>query len=114
MNYVQVRGRGRRHSTAEERAAWLREYERAGLSQVEFAEQHRLGLSTLRRWIAQSRNAADSPAEAPPAWHEVKLPSTVAPMRWAAELVRPDGWIVRVAPEASPAWVAEVLRSSAC
>jgi hypothetical protein len=92
----------------------LRQYERSGLSQVEFADQHQLGLSTLRRWIAQGRSTVKSPAEALAAWQEVKLPRAVGPGRWAAEIVRPDGWILRVAPEASPTWVGELLRASAC
>ena len=114
MSHLSVRAGRRPHSTAEERVALVRQYAHSGLSQREFAERHRLGLSTLRKWIAQHPVLAMSGAEDPGRWQELKLPMGLGPIRWAAELVRPDGWIVRVAPEASPAWVAEVLRSSAC
>ena len=114
MNHRFDRGRRRCRSTVQERAQWVRQYVQSGLSQREFAERHQLGLSTLQKWIAQHPVLAASGAEDPGHWQELKLPVGLGPIRWAAELVRPDGWIVRVAPEASPAWVAEVLRSSAC
>jgi hypothetical protein len=42
------------HSTPEQRADWLRRYERSGLSPREFAGRHRLGLFTLRKWICEA------------------------------------------------------------
>lgn len=114
MSQFSVRARHRPHSTPEERAAWVRQYECSGLSQVEFADEHQLTLSTLRRWIAQRRSPEGSPGQAPAAWQELKLPVGLGPIRWAAEVVRPDGWTLRVAPEASPAWVGELLRASSC
>jgi transposase-like protein len=114
MNYRFVRARRRSRSTPEQRAQWVRQYSRSGLSQREFANRHQLGLSTLRKWIAQKPAGASSDSEDSPDWKELKLPVGLGPRHWAAELVRPDGWSVRVAPETPPAWVGELLRAGAC
>jgi hypothetical protein len=114
MNHRSVRGRRRLRSTPEERGAWVQRYWRSGLSQVQFAAQHQLGLSSLRKWIAQSPVTVASTSNGSSGWHEVQLTTAGGPRRWAAEVVRPDGWTLRVAPEASPAWVGELLRASSC
>jgi len=84
------------------------------LTQREFAERHQLGLSTLRKWIAQRPTGASTDCAAPPLWQELKLPSAPAAARWAAELVRPDGLILRVAHDAPAALVAALWRVPAC
>ena len=89
----------------------MRQYLRSGLSQRAFADQHQLGLSSLRKWIAQHAGQAGTTVEVAPGWHEVTLPAAAGPRRWAAELVRPDGLLLRLASEASPAWVGALLRS---
>lgn len=114
MNHDFVRARRRPRSTPRERAAWVRRYLDSGLSQRTFADQHRLGLSSLRKWIGQHRGEAGAASEGLPGWHEVRLPAAAGPVRWAAELVRPDGVVLRVASEASPAWVGALLRAGPC
>jgi transposase-like protein len=106
--------RRRPHSTPEQRAKWVRRYERSGLSQREFAERHRLGLSTLRKWIAQDGRQALSGRKGKAVWQELKLDGLAGAARWAAEVVRPDGLVVRVAHDAPPAWLEELLRSRPC
>src|SRR5207249_4937616 len=85
----------RRRSTPEQRANVVRRYERLGLSQREFAQRHHLGLSTLRKWIAQATGPAWSGRNGKPVWQELKLDGLSVTTRWAAEVVRPDGLVVR-------------------
>jgi hypothetical protein len=89
MKVFSSQGRRRPRSSPKERASWVRRYERAGLSQREFADRHHLGLFALRNWIAG-----------------------VTP--WAAEVVRPDGWTVRLAHNAPANLVEELLRKRSC
>jgi hypothetical protein len=83
----------RPRSNAAERAQWVQQFSRSGLSQREFAARHRLRLSTLQRWVKQN---VQRPA--PPAFTELKFPP-LSP-RWAAEVVRPDGSVLRLAHDA--------------
>jgi hypothetical protein len=106
---------GRRpRSTPEQRANWVRRYERSGLSQREFAERHELGLFSLRKWIVQNGVEASSSAAARPEWQELKLAGLPGETRWAAEVVRPDGLVVRVAQDTPAALLAELLRARPC
>jgi hypothetical protein len=104
----------RPHSTPEQRAKWVRRYERSGLSQREFAARHQLGLSTLRKWIAQNGVETSLAADAQPGWHELKLTALPGATRWAAEVVRPDGLVVRVAHDTPVAMLEELLRARPC
>ena len=104
----------RPHSTPEQRAKWVEGYERSGLSQREFAQRHRLGVFTLRHWIAQKAKGAASRADARPVWRELKLDGLSGATRWAAEVVRPDGYVVRVAHDAPSALLEELLRARPC
>src|SRR5208283_2758383 len=89
--------RRRPYSTPEERARWVRRYNRSGLSQRAFAERHGLGLFTLRKWITQDGKKAFTDRRGKPVWQELKLDGLPGAARWAAEVVRPDGIVVRVA-----------------
>ena len=104
----------RRRSTPEQRANVVRRYERLGLSQREFAERHHLGLSTLRKWIAQAAGLALSGRNGKPVWQELKLDGLPGATRWAAEVVRPDGLVVRVAHDTPVALLEELLRTRSC
>jgi hypothetical protein len=106
--------RRRPRSTPEQRADWVRRYERSGLSQREFAERHHLGLFNLRRWIAQNAVPARAGKDARAVWQEVKLDALPGARRWAAEVVRPDGLVVRVAQDTPVALLEELLRVSPC
>ncbi len=114
MNHVRVRAGRRPRSTPQERTDWVRRYSRSELSQREFAEQHRLGLSTLRKWIAENPVAASAGSAGSPGWQELKLPASPWSTGWAAELVRPDGLVLRLTPSAPPEWVAQLLRIGSC
>ena len=109
-----VSQRRRPRSTPEQRAQWVSRYQRSGLSQREFAERHELGLYSLRKWIVQNGVEASSASAARPVWQEQKLPASLGAMRWAAEVVRPDGLTVRLAHDAPAALLAELLRARSC
>lgn len=101
----------RARSTVAERAAWAQRYQRSGLTVRAFAAQHRRGLSTLQRWLAQARSAPRATALQ---WQELKLPMVSGASGWAAELVRPDGLTLRLAHDAPPAWVVALWRLPSC
>lgn len=106
--------RRRPRSTPEQRANWVRRYERSGLSQREFAERHHLGLFNLRKWIGQNAAGTSSASDAQPLWRELKLDGSPGATGWAAEVVRPDGLVVRVAHDAPVALLEELLRPRPC
>lgn len=93
---------GRPHAKPEERCRWARRFYRSGLSQRDFAVRHGLVLSTLQRWLRQEPGIDPAPAFA-----EVKLPELSA--RWAAELVRRDGTVVRLAHDVPATLLAQLL-----
>jgi hypothetical protein len=84
------------------------------LSQREFAERHRLGLSTLRKWIAQNGNQAFAGRNGKAVWQELKLGALPGATRWAAEVMRPDGLVVRVAHDVPTGLLEELLRVQPC
>jgi hypothetical protein len=47
-------------------------------------------------------------------WQELKLDGLPSATRWAAEVVRADGLVVRVAPDAPAALLAELLTARSC
>jgi transposase-like protein len=81
----------RRRLTAQQRQCLLARYHRGQLGQREFAARHGVGLSTLGKWLQQER-AAGQPSVS---FKEVMLPNS--PIRWALEIVSPQGWTVRLA-----------------
>jgi hypothetical protein len=104
----------RLRSTPGERADWVRRFHRSGLLPREFAERHHLGHSTLRKWMAQNEIPSPGGAAAQPVWQEVKLATMPGATRWAVEVVRPDGLVVRLAPDAPAALLEELLRPRPC
>jgi transposase-like protein len=81
----------RHHLTLQQRQRLLARYHRGQLGRREFAARHGVGLSTLGKWLEQER-AAGQPSIS---FKEVMLPNS--PMRWALEIVNPQGWTVRLA-----------------
>ena len=53
-------------------------------------------------------------ADAQPGWHELKLDGLPGATRWAAEVVRPEGLVVRVAHDTPVAMLEELLRARPC
>ena len=87
----------------------LTEYHGGRLTQREFVEQNDLSLATLTKWLRQEREAAPAPSKAM-GFAELPLAQALGAARWTAEIVRPDGWIVRLAHDAPAGWVAQLLR----
>jgi hypothetical protein len=96
-----------------QREQWVAQFLQSNLSQREFAQAHGLGLSSLQRWAAQSRGKAGageltvSSPKADPVFVEIKGPP--ASPRWAAEVVRPNGSILRLAHDAPDTWLQSLL-----
>jgi Transposase len=94
----------RKRFSRQQREQWVAQFLQSDLSQREFALAQGLGVSTLQRWVAQSQGKAWAseltvrPPKADPVFVEIKGPQ--ASPRWAAEVVRPNGSILRLAHDA--------------
>jgi transposase-like protein len=80
----------RRRLTSQQRQRLLARFHKGQLTQRDFAARHGVGLSTLSKWL----RSEDKTALAPMKFQEVTLPHT--PLRYAVELVSPQGWTVRL------------------
>jgi transposase-like protein len=80
----------RRRKTPAQRQRLLARFHQSQLTQRDFATRHGIGLSTLGKWLRVGGKATPSPVE----FQEVVLPN--APLRYAVEVVSPQGWIVRL------------------
>jgi hypothetical protein len=106
-----VSGNWQRHRTApEERIAWVRHFERSGLTRQEFARRHGLRLSTLDRWRSQGTT---TPSATLPPLREVRLGPLLGSPPWIAEVQRPDGLTIRLSAAALPL-VEGLLTSRPC
>ena len=112
---------------------WAQRFFQSGLLLREFAAQHGLKLSTLQRWVASSSGAAPgtpgcekneiisrsvAPVFAQVQWPLAagpslfsSLPSSSPSSAWAAELFGPDGSMLRLAHDVSPALLKQLLRA---
>jgi transposase-like protein len=100
----------RRRFTPAERVGLLAEYHRSQVTQREFVEQHDLSLATLTKWLRWERQGGKAPRRKRLPFAEVPLGQVLGTSRWVAEVVRPDGWTVRLAPDAPAALVEQLLR----
>lgn len=92
-----------------ERARWVEEYRASGLGLKRFAAEHGLKTGQLHYWVYDGRKPRVAEAAAP-TFREVML-GGVAEGRtaWNAEIVLPDGTIVRFDRGADVARVSAVL-----
>src|SRR5271165_6051777 len=88
--YSPKSGSGRRRWTAKQRRRFLEQFHQSEMSQRDFATRHGVGLSTLCKWLRLENEAASTPVK----FQEVTLPNM--PMRYAVEIVSPQGWTVRL------------------
>ena len=106
----EVTEKWRRHrTTAAERAAWVRRFDRSGLPRGEFAQRHGLGRSTLDRW----RSSRAQVPTAPPPLREVSWAPLLGPPSWVAEVQRPDGLTLRLSAPALP-WLEKLFAPPPC
>ena len=100
-------GSGRRRWTSTQRHRLLVRFHHSQLSQRAFAARHGIGLSTLSKWLR-----CEGKADAPPVkFQEVVLPST---LRYAVEVVSPQGWIVRLQNTSEAHTLSQVLQALPC
>lgn len=99
----------RPRSTPVERAQWRERFAQSGVSRREFAAQNDLRLQTLHGWL--NEKAGSAPRQLKTAFTELQLPRAAAEPRWAAEVVRPDGWILRLAAEVPAVLLQTLLRA---
>jgi transcriptional regulator with XRE-family HTH domain len=86
----------------------LARFHESQLTQRDFAGRHGIGLSTLNKWLRVEGEAA-SPAVK---FQEVVLPNM--PMRYALEVVSPQGWTVRLQNSSEIETLAQVLQALPC
>jgi transposase-like protein len=99
-----------RHFNAEQRAEWITLYRSAQLPQEQFAQQHGLKLGTLQRWLREEHQRS-SPSTAASAFQEVRLSSCLPARAWAAEILLPNGVVVRLDAAATSSWMQSLLQA---
>ncbi len=87
------RPRIRRRFTREEKRAITERYRAGGLSQVKFAQSEGIAVVTLRRWLSQDEDYGGTNGSS--AVELGRLGHLGGSREWA-EIVRPDGWRVRL------------------
>ena len=93
----------RQRYTAEQRSQWVERYLHSGLTQREFAANHKLSVSNLQRWAAQAPGRG-------PCFAEVTLPAGPSSEGWTAEIVRPNGATLRCTNAIAPELLQQLLR----
>ena len=106
--YSSKTGPGRRRWTARQRQRFLARFHQSQLTQRDFATRHGVGLSTLSKWLRVESEASSPPVK----FQEVTPPN--APLRYAVEIVSPQGWIVRLQNGAVVQALPELLEALPC
>ena len=99
---------GRRRWTVKQRQRFLARFHQSQLTQRDFATRYGVGLSTLSKWLRVENEAASPPVK----FQEVILPNT--PIRYAVEVVSPQGWTVRLQNSSEIETLAHVLQALPC
>jgi transcriptional regulator with XRE-family HTH domain len=86
----------------------LARFHESQLTQRDFATRHDVGLSTLSKWLRIENEAASPPVK----FQEVLLPNT--PLRYAVEIVNPQGWIVRLQNGSDTQQLSALLQALPC
>jgi len=105
---------GRQRFNAQQRSAFLDEFERREVSVAEFAAQHGIGTSTFFSWLRQRRSrpahASDKSKLTISPFQELSLqPALAASGPWAGEVQLPDGTHLRWNGQTAPALLHELL-----
>src|SRR5271170_34064 len=98
----------RRRLTPQQRQRLLARFHRGQLTQRDFASRHGVGLSTLSKWLRCEEKTAMPPVK----FQEVTLPHT--PLRYAVELVSPQGWTVRLQSTSDIESLPQLLQALPC
>lgn len=78
------------------------------MTQRDFATRHGVGLSTLSKWLRVESEAAPPPVK----FQEVTLPNI--PIRYAVEVVSPQGWTVRLQDSSEIETLGQLLQALPC
>ena len=100
----------RKRFTPEQRQRLLTRLRQSQLSQREFAAREQIGLSTLNRWVHQAKQIAIEPG--PMRFQELPLPSLGR--AWAAEVVSPQNWTLRLAQVPEPLGLQRLVQALPC
>jgi transposase-like protein len=106
--YSPKSGSVRRRRTPEQRQRVLARFRKSQMTQRDFAVRHGIGMSTLSKWLRVESEAAPSPVK----FQEVKLPNM--PLRYAIEVVSPQGWTVRLQNGADVESLPQLLQALPC
>lgn len=106
-------GRRRRRTSPTQRARLIARFQSSGLTRIAFARRHDLGVSTLGRWLTETRA---TPRPAPVEFREVRLAGvgSVPATRWAMEVEGAGGLTVRCREALSVQDLAALLRGPSC
>jgi hypothetical protein len=98
---------------AQRRAAWLGQvaaWQKSGLSQVAYCQQHGLKASTFKDWVGRARETGPAPAAL--AREMSWVPVTVQADELEPGLVlRAGTWQLSLPATVSPPWLAQLLRA---
>ena len=94
--------------SAGEIARLLEEYRQSGLSQAAFCRQRQIALSTFTLWLHPRRRK--SPAR--PAMREVNFAQLFGSSCWAAEITLPNGTVMRLSGNITPALAGQLLQQA--
>ena len=97
-----------RRKTSEERQRLLARFHESQMTQRDFAARHGIGMSTLSKWL----RVEVKPKPPSVKFQEVVIPHT--PLRYAVEVVSPQGWTVRLQNSSEIESLAQVLQALPC
>ena len=107
--------RGRQRYTPDQRRGLLKEYEAGNSTQRAFTEAHDLSLTTLQKWLRQSRQKKlPDPTGETPRLAEIPFQGFVSGTKWGAEVLFSNGSTVRFSENISPALAQGILKALPC
>jgi len=107
MKFPKSRSRRRRWSS-EQQQQFLVDFHQSKMTQRDFANSHGVGLSTLGKWLRLEHKVA--PAKV--SFREVGLLNPAS--SWSVEVVRPQGWIVRLQNGSAVEILPQLLQALPC
>jgi transposase-like protein len=113
MNETETKSERQPNTSQERRRQWIEQLQKSGLTQVEFARQNGLKLSTLHNWIYK-RPEKSFKCKTPPGWKEVRMPVLSSSIAWVAEVSLPNGVTVRLGSQPAEFLLAQILGKEPC
>jgi hypothetical protein len=98
----------RRRHTPEQRQRLVARFHKSQMTQRDFASRHGIGMSTLSKWLRVEVKSKPPRVK----FREVVMPH--GPLRYAVEVVSPQGWVVRLQSGSDVKALPELLRALPC